>query len=383
MPDRRFSMMRKQLRIAIVLSAAISIVGAIQNGPTTNAQDPAVTGDVPQELWKWLQPQKWERDTAWPVLRLGQVGEFDDTHLFAPCVAVLNDVYHLWYSGSTGTVANRVFELGLATSDDGRAFTRHSTSPIYRFGDKQHSVLTSTLLRRTDGTPLREHGNLRMWFSSTHFSGGTGHHALYETRSVDGVNWEPPSKPLLEHVYSPTILREGARYRMWYTDVSEGTWVFRHAISDDGQQWRVHPDPVLSPAAKWEKSRIFYPTVLKVDGVYVMWYGSYWSKRANTTAIGVAASVDGIHWHRNPHSPVLTPDSERPWESHYTTSQSIIRNADGTFRIWYASRKKPPFTNKYFALNTAIWSGPDVISATPDPIASARPESSVERGSEP
>ena len=375
--------MRCQLRSTVVLTAAISMACAIGNSAATNAQDPAATGEVPQELRKWLQPQRWTRDTEGPVLRLGRIGEFDDTHMFAPCVAVMNDVYHLWYSGSTGTVANRVFELGLATSDDGRVFTKHPSNPVCRFGDKQHSVLTTTLLRRTDGTPLRVDGNLRMWFSSTDFSGGTGHHALYETRSQDGVHWERPSKPLLEHVYSPTILRDGARYRMWYTDVSQGTWIFRHAISDDGRHWQVHPDPVLSPAAKWEKSRIFYPTVLKVDGVYVMWYGSYWSKRANTTAIGVAASLDGIRWYRNAHSPVLTPDPERPWESHYTTSQSIIRNADGTFRIWYASRKKPPFTNKYFALNTAIWSGPDVMSATRAPESSVRPGSPVEREAQP
>ena len=28
---------------------------------------------------------------------------------------------------------------------------------------------------------------------------------------------------------------------------------------------------------------------------------------------------------------------------------------DGSLRIWYASRKKPPFVNKYFAINTAVW----------------------------
>ena len=28
---------------------------------------------------------------------------------------------------------------------------------------------------------------------------------------------------------------------------------------------------------------------------------------------------------------------------------------DGRFRIWYASRKAPPFQNLYFALNTAVF----------------------------
>ena len=365
------------MRIRLPGTAAIAIsVGGIVAALTcvqSVAQEPTTTIQAPQQLQKWLQPQQWKRDTEGPILRLGDPGEFDDTHMFAPCVAKLDDVYHLWYNGSTGKVADRVFNLGLATSSDGRGFERHSSNPVFEFGDNKHSVLTTTLLRNSDGLPVREDGRLRMWFSSTHFSGGTGHHALYETQSIDGMHWEEPSKPLLDHVYSPTILKEGDHYRMWYTDVSVETWVFRHATSNDGRQWHVHPEPVLKPDAEWEKSRLFYPTVLKTDGVYVMWYGSYWNERPNTTAIGVAASVDGIHWYRNPYSPVLTPDPERPWESHYTTSQSVIRNTDGSFRIWYASRKKPPFINKYFVINTAIWAGPGMPRAQADRVTSQLP----------
>jgi hypothetical protein len=115
---------------------------------------------------------------------------------------------------------------------------------------------------------------------------------------------------------------------------------------------------VVTVDQPWEKQRLFYPAVLKADGVYLMWYGSYWSAHKNTTAIGCAASLDGIRWHKSPHNPVLRPDPARAWESHYTTSQSILRQPDGSFRIWYASRKSPPFVNKYFALNTAVWMGP-------------------------
>jgi predicted GH43/DUF377 family glycosyl hydrolase len=117
----------------------------------------------------------------------------------------------------------------------------------------------------------------------------------------------------------------------------------------------VNKDPVLQVDQEWERDRLFYPHVLKVDGVYLMWYGSYWKERPGTTAIGMAASEDGLTWHKHPDNPVLRPDPNRPWESHYVTSHSVIRMADGSFRIWYASRTKPPFVNKYFAINTATW----------------------------
>jgi hypothetical protein len=348
-------------------SLAVAICGLTSVPSSAVADEPKKFVNVPLELRKWLQPQQWQRDTDGPIVSLGEAGDFDDTHMFAPCVAQIGDEHFLWYSGSTGTVDRRVFDLGLATSMDGREFQKHSANPVCQFGDGKHSVLTATLLRAADGSVLREEGKLRMWFSSTDFSDGSEHHALYETQSEDGLNWSEPSEPLLDHVYAPTILKEGDEYRMWYSDVSADPWVIRLATSRDGKRWSVHPDALLKPEAAWEKSRLFYPTVLKADGVYLMWYGSYWTARPNTTAIGLAASLDGYRWYRNAYNPVLRPDPKRPWESHYTTSQSVIRNEDGSFRIWYASRKQPPFVNKYFAMNTATWSGPESASATSQP----------------
>jgi hypothetical protein len=102
-----------------------------------------------------------------------------------------------------------------------------------------------------------------------------------------------------------------------------------------------------------------YPTVLKANGVYLMWYGSYdRAIRRETTAIGFAASFDGQRWYKHPGNPVLRPEAARPWESNYVGSGSVIRLSDGSFRYWYASRKQPPFENLYFAINTATWAGP-------------------------
>jgi predicted GH43/DUF377 family glycosyl hydrolase len=163
---------------------------------------------------------------------------------------------------------------------------------------------------------------------------------------------------LLKHVYAPTVWKDGETYHLWYTDVSANPWCFRHAESRDGRAWTVEETPVLRTDQEWESGRLFYPTVRKVDGLYLMWYGSYWRQQPQKTALGFAVSRDGKQWTKSPHNPVLRPDPSRPWESHYTTSQSIVRLPDGTWRIWYASRKQPPFVNKYFALNTATWSGP-------------------------
>lgn len=318
---------------------------------------PIAQAKEPPNLREWLQPQKWQRDTAGPVLQLGKPKDFDSVHIFAPCVALEKGMYSLWYCGSQGTVAKRVFQMGLATGKDGKHFTKVKSNPVYSFGNGKHSILTPAILRKPNGSTLRENGKLRLWFSATHFEGGTGLHTLHETSSSNGINWAPPSKPLLEHVYAPTVLKEGGQYVMWYTDVKSSPWVIRHATSPNGRQWTVTNKPVLKVDQKWEKGRLFYPTVLKVDQFYLLWYGSYWSAHSGKTAIGFAVSANGIQWQKHPQNPVFRPDPKRPWESHYTTSQSVLRMPDGSFRIWYASRKKPPFVNKYFAIGTATWPG--------------------------
>ncbi|QDT90124.1 acetylxylan esterase [Gimesia algae] len=310
---------------------------------------------VPEELRPWLASQKWVRDTDGPVIELGKTGTFDDTHLFAPCVSFEEGRYSLWYCGSQNSVKNRVFQMGLATSGDGIRFQKAANNPVFNFGDFQRSILTPTLLRSPEGQTLRETGQLRMWFSSADFQDSTGLHELYETASPDGIHWKKPGAAELKHVYAPTILKTGRTYQMWFTDVSSEPWSFKHASSLDGKRWRVSPDPVLEVDQNWESGRLFYPTVLKIDDVYLMWYGSYWSARKNTTALGFAVSIDGLKWYKHPDNPVLKPDPQRAWESHYVTSQSVMKLPGNHFRIWYASRKQPPFVNKYFAINTAAW----------------------------
>jgi len=310
----------------------------------------------PEQVTRWLkETQRWTRDKPEPIVSLGKPGEFDDTHIFAPGVGYDRGQYLLFYCGSRGAVAERVFRMGLAQSPDGLHFHRHSRRPVFEFGDGKHSVLTPTLLRNPDGSTLRENGRLRLWFSSTWFAGPSGLHSLHETTSRDGIAWSTPSGPLMKNVYAPSILKTADGYRMWYTDVGVDRWVIRHAYSTDGKSWRMSPRPCLQVDQKWERQRLFYPAVLRIDGVYLMWYGSYWTARRQTTAIGFAVSADGLHWHKSPANPVLRPDPQRAWESHYVTSQSVIRIGKGRFRIWYASRRKPPFRNKYFALNTAVW----------------------------
>jgi hypothetical protein len=313
----------------------------------------------PAELHRWLTPQRWHKDVGGPVISLGDPGKFDDMHIFAPAVVDEDNRFSMWYCGSRGSRATRVFRLGLATSADGKIFARSEQNPVHEFKDGVRSVLTPCLLRNGDGRVIREEGKLRMWHSAADLAKG-GLHTLHESSSADGVHWKEPSPALMDHVYCPTILKTDKGYEMWFSDIRQRPWVIRHAASADGRMWNVTERPVLQLSQDWEAEILVYPTVLHVDGVYLMWYGSYYSAvRRQTTAIGFAVSRDGLHWYKHSQNPVITPDPKRPWESNYVGSGCVMRLADGSYRYWYASRKAPPFENLYFAINTARWAGPE------------------------
>jgi predicted GH43/DUF377 family glycosyl hydrolase len=326
---------------------------------------PSVAG-VPAKLKPWLGPQNWERDTDGQILSLGESGQFDDTHIFAPAVIRENDRYLLWYCGSQGSAYDlaptrqadeRVFKLGLATSSDGRKFQKHFRNPVMALGDGIHSILTPCVLREADGTPIWENGKLRMWYASA-VLGGDRIHTIHEATSADGLTWNIVSDALIKNAYCPSVVKTDNGYEMWYTEAVKYPWLVRHARSADGRNWTVTEKVVLALDQTWEHYVLVYPSVIKVDNVYCLWYGSYTDESRNYTALGFAVSEDGIRWYKHPDNPVLRYEPSRPWESHYVTSESVIRLPDGSFRIWYASRKAPPFRNLYFAINTARWLGP-------------------------
>jgi predicted GH43/DUF377 family glycosyl hydrolase len=340
--------------------------GADQHFPTNAKPDPS--------LALWLKPQSWQRDSDTPALGLGEKGKFDDQHIFAPHVIYENGEHWMYYGGSQRCVdagvykgvakdpANparsdqRLYKIGLAKSKDGIKFIRHSTEPVFSFGDDIHSAITPAILKNPEGLVLRENGKLRMYFAAVDFPKGTYAHDLYETTSTDGIQWAKPAK-VMNNAYAPCVIREDGKYRMWYTCIDRHPWYTTYAESADGTHWEKKGTRCIVMDQPWEVKDQVYPLVLKTDGVYLMMYGCYWADEKHT-ALGFAVSKDGLSWTKHPKNPVFRPEPKHDWESHFTTSQTLMRLPDGSFRLWYAGRKQPPWSNLYFAIGTARWAGP-------------------------
>ena len=88
-----------------------------------------------------------------------------------------------------------------------------------------------------------------------------------------------------KHVLSPCVLfnPDSTRYEMWFNS-SPGPqgysfidpWSIGFATSKDGIAWTIYPSAVLSrDPFGWDKYTIAYPTVVRENGQYKMWYFSY------------------------------------------------------------------------------------------------------------
>jgi predicted GH43/DUF377 family glycosyl hydrolase len=356
--------LRPFLGLALTLCSLPIIATAAEPAKPVAPIDPAFN--------RWFQPHVWERPGDEPVLGLGEKGKFDDQHIFAPHVVYMEGEYWMYYCGSqrcldAGTYKGvpkepkeksdqRLFKLGLAKSKDGIHFTRHSTEPVFSFGNDIHSVVTAAILKNPDGSVCRENGKLRMYFAAVDFPDGRYKHDLYETFSTDGINWSKPTH-VMANAYAPCIIKEGNKYRMWYTWIDKHPWHSRHAESDDGTHWKLTEKPCIVMDQPWEKKDQVYPMVIKADDVYLMMYGCYWNDDKHT-ALGFAVSKDGLTWTKHPGNPDFRPEPKHDWESNFTTSHTLMRLPDGSFRLWYAGRRQPPWSNLYFAIGTARWAGP-------------------------
>ncbi|MFZ3005524.1 MAG: hypothetical protein WA047_05065 [Phenylobacterium sp.] len=128
---------------------------------------------------------------------------------------------------------------------------------------------------------------------------------------------------------APCLLREGDRLLLWY--VSSAHWtqrsdglhyhvVIRHAVSDDGVNWDVHPDICLAPAGN--EYAVGRPWVVRENGLFRMWY----SVRSfdQPYRIGYAQSADGIRWERLDHLAGIAR-SQAGWDSEMICYPNVVR----------------------------------------------------------
>lgn len=158
-----------------------------------------------------------------------------------------------------------------------------------------------------------------------------------------------PSDSFYEHyaIGQPSCLWERDTFKMWYSAAGLPfiTNRFLYAFSDSGASWIKHggPSPVLLPGdeGSWDVC-IDSPEIVRVPGGYHLFYfgdtlhGGSNRRPSPEAAIGLASSLDGINWEKNPANPVFRRDSTIDWERHWIESPAVLYDsAIGLYRMWY------------------------------------------------
>jgi predicted GH43/DUF377 family glycosyl hydrolase len=146
----------------------------------------------------------------------------------------------------------------------------------------------------------------------------------------------------------PSVMQDGSVYRMWLSggdarNLSSISVSVYEATSADGKNWAINPQAVVIPDSNksaWDGLRIETPSVVKVGGIYHLYYTGFNSISAVTgiSQIGHAVSTDGIHWTKDSRNPILTGQTANPdfWGYGGAGEPGIVYNPlNATFYLYY------------------------------------------------
>lgn len=186
-------------------------------------------------------------------------------------------------------------------------------------------------------------GNLyKMWY----ICGDNNVQQIALAISNDGVNWQKQGLvikqgsigSILEYGSDGcSVLKEGNYYKMWlnsksYNNKHNG---IAYATSTDGINWTILPNTVISTSSS--KPHVFSPSVIKKDDFYYMYY-SVMNDYDTQPRIYLATSSDGINW--NDLGVVLSARNEVSWEAGGVFCPSVIYK-DNKFIMYYTSKRSP------------------------------------------
>lgn len=145
----------------------------------------------------------------------------------------------------------------------------------------------------------------------------------------------------------PSVIKEDGRYRMW---LSGGTGVginhvkIYQAISNDGLNWDIDPNPVLKPGSvgEWDDEKVETPSVIKVGFTYHMYYSGFKSNDDDGKyQIGHATSVDGLRWEKDSNNPVIKYHNNlNDWGFYHAAEPGAVYNPQNdTIYLYYMSSK--------------------------------------------
>ena len=232
-----------------------------------------------------------------PAIDIGPLGTFSDSGVTSSCLVTHKDRKYQFYTGwSLGASVPFFLNVGLATSDDGGAtFTPLSKAPLLDRSGVDPYLTASPWV-------IVEGGIWRMWYVSGHswrMAAGKPMHKYHirYAESRDGIDWDRRGLVCIDFkndaeyaIARPCVIRDGDRYRMWYSYRGE-RYRIGYAESSDGIGW-VRMDECAGidvTPGDWDGDMMEYPCVVDAGGRRLMLYNG---NDYGRTGIGLAEMTE-------------------------------------------------------------------------------------------
>ena len=232
-----------------------------------------------------------------PVLTPGPLGTFDDHGVYASSIVESDGRHLMYYIGWNPGKIEPLFysSIGLAVSDDGGStFRKSSAAPIMGRSEVDPCLVTSPCVMR-DGDAWR------MWYVSgfkwdrAHGGEPRSYYHIKYAESDDGERWTPTGIVCIDHVHPgerniarPCVVKEGSRYRMWYSYGGDAPYRIGYAESDNGYVWVRHDeDAGIEPSGSgWDGRSQAYPWVVRTrSGLCMLYNGDDLGRTGFGTAV--------------------------------------------------------------------------------------------------
>lgn len=202
--------------------------------------------------------------------------------------------------------------------------------------EKENPVLGGKFGTCFDLSVMEEDGKYKMWFS------WRPKECIAYSESADGINWSDPIEVLrpnedswwdCDELNRPSVIKVNGIYKMWYSGqvqpyTNEGKSYIGYAQSLDGIHWERFTEPVMQPDQPWEKKALMCPHVIfeEESKTYKMWYSGGGNHEPD--ALGYAESKDGFHWKKFDGNPILQKEDGIAWERDKVAACHVLKWKD-------------------------------------------------------
>jgi hypothetical protein len=147
--------------------------------------------------------------------------------------------------------------------------------------------------------------------------------------SSDCKSWTKyAGNPIWTSGCNPSVIKDGATFKMWYTDPSGVCY----ATSTDGKVWTTQATGLMAygGSGAWD-NQIWRVNVIKdTDG-----YKMYYEGRLTKSQIGYATSPDETHWTKYQGNPIMKNGPSGSYDAHSVQFPWVMK-LSGEYRMWFS-----------------------------------------------